>query len=368
MDYKLLGKNIRRLRNTIGFSQKKLAEAAAISLPSIKLIESGNGSPRMGTVQAIATALDAKLHDLFIPVRELSTVRFRSNRKMQYREKILADVSKWLDNFNFLEKITGERIDYKFKNFQENCKSDGIKEIAIECRKWLGLRNDEPIRDISGLLENAGIKVFLISMASDGFFGLSVAEADEGPAVVVNSWERIPTERKIFSAAHELGHLIMHRNAFDVLKSEESEEEEAQANFFAGHFLMTDEGFIKEWGEAAGLHKVDRVLKVKRMFHVSYKTILSRLVERGASDSIWKDFYFAYSKRFHKKLAYKEEPEGVSSEPAGLQRWDFYEDRFSLLVRKALELDKISLSRGAEILGLSIDEMQDLLHDWEVVV
>lgn len=368
MDYELLGKNIRRLRNTIGFSQKKLAEAAAISLPSIKLIESGNGCPRMGTVQAIASALDAKLQDLFSPVRELSTVRFRSNRKMQNRDKILADVSKWLDNFNFLEKITEERIDYKFKDFQNNCISDDIKEIAIQCRKLQGLRNDEPIRDISGLLENAGVKVFPISMASDGFFGLSVAEADQGPAVVVNSWERIPTERKIFSAAHELGHLIMHKNAFDVSRCDESEEEESQANSFAGHFLMTDEGFKKEWNEAAGLHKVDRVLKVKRIFHVSYKTILARLVERGAGDSIWKDFNIAYQKRFQKRLAFKEEPEGISSEPAGLQRWDFYEDRFSRLVRKALELDKISLSRGAEILGISIDEMQELLHDWEVVV
>jgi hypothetical protein len=73
----------------------------------------------------------------------------------------------------------------------------------------------------------------------------------------------------------------------------------------------------------------------------------------------------AYQQRYHRKLAFKEEPEECSSEPAGFQKWDFYEDRLSRLVRKALEMDKISLSRGAEILGIGIEEVQDLLRNWE---
>jgi predicted HTH domain antitoxin len=33
-----------------------------------------------------------------------------------------------------------------------------------------------------------------------------------------------------------------------------------------------------------------------------------------------------------------------------------------------VEEDKISLSKGAEILRISIDEMNDLLNSWEVVL
>ena len=368
MSYEILGKNIKRLRNGAGLSQNALATAAGISLPSIKLIESGKGSPRMNTLQQIAGALQVKLQDLFAPVRELSSVRFRSSRTMPNREKILNDVAKWLDNFNYLEEITRERVPYKFRNKTGELNVDSIIEAAVKCRKILGLRDDEPVRDICGLLESAGIKVFPMSMASDGFFGLSIDENDNGPAVVVNSWERIPTERKIFSAAHELGHLVLHRDAFNVSESGENPEEERQADLFAGHFLMPEKGFKKEWNEAYGLHKVDRVLKVKRIFHVSYKTVLFRLTEYGAGKSIWGQFAFAYQQRFDRKLAFREEPYGISAEPAGLQKWDFYEDRFSRLVRKALEKDNISLSRGAEILGITIDEMQELLRNWEDIL
>lgn len=56
------------------------------------------------------------------------------------------------------------------------------------------------------------------------------------------------------------------------------------------------------------------------------------------------------------------------AEPFGLQKFDFYEDRFKLLTREAVEKDKISLSRGAEMLGIGIEEMQDLLQHWEVIL
>jgi len=369
MNFEILGKNIKRLRSASKLSQKSLAVAAGISLPSVKLIESGKASPRMSTITAIATALNAALQDLFVPVRELHTVRFRSNRKMQNRESILATVARWLDDFNSLEEITGERVPFKLKNLGRRKSSGDIIKMAECCREALGLRSTEPIRDICGLLESAGIKVFPIQMGSDGFWGLSIGEEDNGPAVVVNSWERISTERKIFSAAHELAHLILHKDAFDVTRQEESEDEERQASLFASHFLMPNESFRKEWDEAFGLHPIDRVLKVKRIFHVSYKTILVRLIENGkANNSIFSEFQYRYFQRFNKKLAFKEEPQAESIEPAGLQKWDFYEDRLSRLTRKALDNNKISLARGAEILGISIDEMQDLLKNWEAVL
>lgn len=207
-------------------------------------------------------------------------------------------------------------------------------------------------------------------MASNSFFGLSVGEEDGGPAVVVNVWERISVERRIFSAAHELGHLMLHPDAYDVNQVEESKVEEHEADRFAGHFLMPDEGFRKEWNEAAGLHFVDRVFKVKRIFRVSYKTVLSRLIEYGDADSsIWKKFNIAYQRRFNRRLSFKEKPMGMdAAEPFGMQRFDFFEDRFSRLTREAVEKDKISLSRGAEMLRIGIEEMQELLKDWEAVL
>jgi Zn-dependent peptidase ImmA (M78 family)/DNA-binding XRE family transcriptional regulator len=370
MNLQVLSKNVRRLRTAKRFSQRALADTAGLSLPAIKNLELAKSEPRMRTMQAIARALDVKIHELFQPVRELRTVRFRSTKRMQNRENVLAEVARWLDDFNYLEKSLKKQKPFRLNSVKGQCSRDRLAEAAGLCRIKLGLKPTEPIHDICGLLEHAGVKVFPIPMASDSFFGLSVGEEDDGPVVVVNVWERISVERRIFSAAHELGHLMLHPDAYDVSQVEESKEEEHEADRFAGHFLMPNEGFLKEWNEAAGLHFVDRVFKVKRIFRVSYKTVLSRHIEYGDADnSIWKKFNIAYQRRFNRRLSFKEEPMGMdTAEPFGMQRFDFFEDRFSRLAREAVEKDKISLSRGAEMLRIGIEEMQELLRDWEAVL
>lgn len=370
MNLQILAQNVRRLRIAKRLSQRALAENAGLSLPAIKSLELATSEPRMRTMQAIARALDVKLQELFRPVRELRTVRFRSAKRMQNRENILAEVSRWIDDFNFLEESLNKKMSFSLGVLRTQCSRARLAEAAALCRKKLGLKATEPIHNICGLLEYAGVKVFPIPMASDSFFGLSVGEEDGGPAVVVNVWERISVERRIFSAAHELGHLMLHPDAYDVTKVDEIKEEEQEADRFAGHFLMPNEGFRKEWNEAAGLHFVDRVFKVKRIFRVSYKTVLSRLLEEGAVDkSIWMKFNAAYQQHYSRKLSFKEEPMGIDpAEPFGMQRFDFYEDRFKRLTREAVEKDIISLSRGAEMLRIGIEEMQDLLQNWEVIL
>jgi Zn-dependent peptidase ImmA (M78 family)/DNA-binding XRE family transcriptional regulator len=370
MDLKTLADNIRRHRTGKQLSQKKLSEIAGISVAAIKNIELAKSQPRMRTVQAIARGLGIKLHELFLPVRHLQKVRFRSSKRMQFRENVLARVAKWLDDFNELEDMLNNRVAFSLKPVMEQCDRADVIAAAQLCRKKLGLKATEPIYDICGLLEDAGIKVLPFPMASDSFFGLCVAQDDGGPAVIVNTWDRISVERQIFSAAHELAHLMLHREAFDVNRVEENEKEEKEANRFAGYFLMPDKGFRKEWNEAAGLHLVDRVFKVKRIFRVSYKAVLMRLLEHQVVDeSVWMRFNVAYQRRYHKKLSFKKEPMGIDShEPLGMQRVDFQEDRFSRLTRLAVEKDRISLARGAEILDCSIHEMKELLESWEAIV
>ena len=370
MNQQILAQNVLRLRLVKRLSQNDLAEAANLSVSAIKNLELSKAEPRVRTMQAIAKALEVKIQELFLPVRELRTVRFRSAKRMQNHENVLADVSRWIDDFNYLEKILNRQIPFSLKQVKDQCSRDRLIESAGLCRKKLGLKPAEPIHDMCGLLEHAGVKVFQINMASDHFFGLSVGEEDGGPAVAVNVWDRISVERRIFSAAHELGHLMLHSDAYDVTMVDESKGEEQEADRFAGHFLMSNEGFRKEWNEAAGLHFVDRVFKVKRIFRVSYKAILSRLLEEGAVDkAIWMKFNMAFQRRFNRKLSFKEEPMGVeSTEPFGMQRFDFYEDRFKRLTREAVEKDKISLSRGAEMLRIGVEEIQELLQNWEIIL
>jgi Zn-dependent peptidase ImmA (M78 family)/DNA-binding XRE family transcriptional regulator len=363
-----LARNVRRVRRALDMSQSALAEAASISESAVKRLEGEKAVPNMRIVQAIAKALDVNLRDLFSPVKPLHAVRFRSRKKLRLRENILADASRWLSDFNEIENNLCENKPFKLIKLVSQNSSGRITEHSQNCRDLLGLKPAEPIHDITGLLEEAGIKIYPIEIQSEDFFGLSIGENDGGPAIVVNEWDRISVERRIFTVAHELGHILLHLDAFDVDKASEDENQEKEANLFAAHFLMPADGFLKEWREASGLYWVDRVLKVKRIFHVSYGTVLKRMVELGWVDEreIWINFRYACKKRFGKPLSSKEEPQGLKAdEPYKLVDFDFCEDRLSRLVRQAVESEKISLSRGAEILRIGIESMRERLMDWE---
>jgi len=381
MDKQVIGKNLRLLRNAKGLSQIQTAELAGISRLSYRNIENGKSIPKVSTLQNIASCLGVKVQDLLVPVNTLTKARFRALKKMNNRESILLDVTKWLSDYNFLEESLNDRKEYRFKDLAADLSSIPVggnraKLAAEKARQLLKLDSKEPIHDITGLLESAGIKLYPIALASDGFFGLSVAEEDGGPAVIVNVWERISVERWIFSAAHELGHLILHMDSYNVEETLEDKEQEMEANVFASYFLMPEEAFLSEWEETYGLPFLDRVLKVKRIFQVSYKTVLYRLSE-NLGNSIWGKFQNVYKQKTGRTLKGADEPEGLSAdkfhqtperlrsqEPESLSPLHFIENRLYKLVRTAIDNELISLNRGAEILRLNTKTMREVASSW----
>jgi hypothetical protein len=142
---------------------------------------------------------------------------------------------------------------------------------------------------------------------------------------------------------------------------------------------MPDDVFWKEWDETYGFGLIDRVVKVKRMFRVSYRTVLHRLAPRyRGPGNIWARFQNEYRRRFGRTLLRDDEPQALAenafkasvpeslpgSEPEHLSKADFSEDRLSTLVRRGVEAGEISLGRGAEILRLPLIDMRDLAASW----
>lgn len=381
MDMQVVGVNLKVLRNEKSLSQQKTAELAGISRAAYIAIENGEAVPKVSTLQNIAMALNVKIQDLFAPVNELKAVRFRAQKSLKKRRSILIDVSRWLQNYYELEKLLNNQKAYKFHDLaQELAKHPPGKERAIfaaeKAREILGLCEKEPIRDIAGLLENAGVKVYSYKSTSDSFFGLSVGETDGGPAVVVNVSDRIAVERWIFSAVHELGHLLLHLDSFNSKKEEEEEQEEYEANYLASYFLIPEKAFRTEWEEAYGLPLVDRVIKVKKIFHVSYKTVLYRLSETE-NFNVWAKFNAEYKIKNGKTIDYKSEPESISAdlylqspessrrnEPESMSRSYFTEERLKKLIRIAVEQNHITLNRAAEMLKLSTSDMREITSSW----
>ena len=372
----ILAYNLRRLRDEKCLTQGQVAEKAGISRVAYRNIETGAAEPRDGTLTNLATALDVGIPDLMVEVRHLRAVRFRQ-KKMTSREQLLVKVSRWLEAYHELEVLLGQEKRFVFANAKVAGQAVGaerLKKLAEAARRSAGLAPKDAIRDVCELLEDNGIKVYPLSIANDGFFGLSVAKGDGGPAVVVNVWERISVERWIFTAAHELCHLLLHIDAYDVDVHKEKKAEEKEADVFAAYFLMPPEVFEEAWHETRGLSFVDRVLKVKRLFRVSYRTVLHRVQDTTPlGKAVWGRFQVEYRARYGRTLAVTNEPQGLKSampeshrayEPDRLSPHEFNGDRLKLLVRDGIEQEKISLGRGAEILGLDLSDMRNLSASW----
>lgn len=367
--------NLRRIRSIKGFTQGKIAKKAGISRNAYRSIEKGNAEPRVSNLQGLADALGVKIFDLLRAVPVVPSLRFRSQKILNSMEKNkrqqhINDFVYWLHNFNFLESELKDKKSFEFAKLVGS--TSNPVEMANKVRKILKI-DDDPIRDICDLVESAGVKIFLIDSDLDNFFGFSLSAKDGGPAIGINKSIKINVERKIFTVAHELGHILLHPDSFNSNENIEMNDAEKEANTFASYLLMPQEAFIEEFEKNNGLHWVKQVLHIKRIFKVSYKTVLVRLQENGLVDnSVWQKFAFECKKlgislkgHFEPESLEKEHFQPEPVEP--LSNYDFVESRLNRLVRKAFEQEVITMSKAADILDINLMEMRELSNAWSAV-
>lgn len=368
--------NVARLRLDRGLTQAQLAEKAGLSRVAVGKIERGVVYPRTLTLHDLARALEVPVGELLTRVRPLRSVRFRARARLHGREQILAEVSKWLDAYRMLEGELGETREFRFRPAGIRGRRPTPDGAARTARRAAGLTPQAPVTDICQLLEECGIKVLLLDKKRDSFFGLSVGPEDGGPAVVVNAWNRISVERWIFTAAHELGHLLLHTDQYRTEVTEHPADAETEADAFAAEFLMPASSFGPAWDATAGHPLLSRVLRVKRVFGVSYQSVLRRLVDtERETGSVWMTFQAQHRHRFGRTLRRTDEPQGLAEsgfapewrraqEPAALTEHDFLGSRMRHLVRRALEDGLITMSRAAEILGMRLEPTREWVRKW----
>jgi Zn-dependent peptidase ImmA (M78 family)/transcriptional regulator with XRE-family HTH domain len=112
------------------------------------------------------------------------------------------------------------------------------KEAARKTRALLGLSTTEPIRNLIRILENIGVWVLAVPAMKgrDAFCCWAVAEGRQIPVIVISP--DCPGDRLAMNVAHELGHLVLHKNQLGRL----SPELEKEAFAFGAEFLMPEAG------------------------------------------------------------------------------------------------------------------------------
>ena len=371
--------NLARLRLDREWTQRRLAGRAGLSRAAVGRIERGLVTPRTETLEALASALGVGLGDLVLPVRPLRSVRFRALAPGLGREQILAEASKWLDGYRLLEERLGDSPEFGFRSARRRNPAESPRAVAGAARNAVDLSPDAPVPDLCRLLEDHGVKVLPLRTQRDSFSGLSVGPEDGGPAVVVNTGERIPVERRIFTAARELGHLLLHSDEYDraaaIPPEADTRKSEQAADAFAGEFLMPETAFGPAWDATRGDPFPSRVLKVGRLFRVSYRTVLDRLIVTGrATREAWDTFRAGHEERYGRapdetgETFPLTESEARTSrradEPDGLSVNGFGGNRLFRLVRRGIEEEVITLGRAAEILGLRRVALRGWMRGW----
>jgi len=378
----MINKNLQRYRLLAGLTQSALAEAAGISRNAYRKVETGETEPRFDTLKQIASALEVDVQDLMQQVKGLQQVRFRAlkgsratRQREAGREHLIHSTAIWLDRYNELERMLSAEM--QVPSWMEQTYRSPA-EAAQHVRHRLSVCRQCPVVQICDLLEEK-VKFRHFDSDMEKIFGFSVGPADRGPVIAVNVSPKISVERVIFTAAHELGHLVLHLNGFDSGEAtKESDEEEKEANEFAGQFLMPDELFAEAWHHTRGIELFHRVMKIKHQFFVSYQAVLHRLVSLSLANSeIWFVFNGILKDRLGPRRKY-EEPMKLSDEAYAGHNWRraneahaldahvFWEDRLDNLVRQALEDHVLNLGQAAELLEIKLDQMRDRRKTWQL--
>jgi len=184
-------------------------------------------------------------------------------------------------------------------------------EIAAALmRKYWGL-GEGPISNMVHLLESKGVGIFWLTTNSESIDGFSMWF--DGFPFIFLSASKTAGERVRFSLAHELAHLVLHKNQVNSGQAvDDWERIERDANSFASSFHLPSNQFLAECPRYPVLSEF---LPLKRRWKVSIQAMIRRGHDLNRfSPQQYKQAYIEISRRHWRQ----EEPESLPPEESKL--------------------------------------------------
>ncbi|WP_239683388.1 ImmA/IrrE family metallo-endopeptidase [Stenotrophomonas maltophilia] len=182
-----------------------------------------------------------------------------------------------------------------------------VEEAAERCRRAWGM-GEGPAGDILLLLENAGVVVAREETGVARIEGLSAWSASGRPLVLLCA-DKGNAFRSRFDAAHELGHLVLHKGIDAPGDAATHKLMESHAHRFAGAFLLPAKGFAAEVNTPVTLNGL---LFLKQRWGVSVGAMIMRLRNLGI---IGEEDYLRLIKHRSAKWGQRSEPGDGDREP-----------------------------------------------------
>ena len=332
------GRRLVLARKRRRLTAKRLAECAKVTAVTITRLEKGENQPDNSTVTQLSDALNYPVGFFFRDDPEsinIDAVSFRSMSKMTARERDAAitagvlgiELNEWVEERFGLPAV--QLIDLSYETDTE--------AAARSLRQHWAL-GERPIRSIVRLLEAHGIRVFVLSEDTATVDAFSFWNNDK-PFVFLNSFKT--AERSIYDAAHELGHLVLHKHAGPT----PSRPAEREADSFASAFLMPRNDIRSRIPSQISTHVL---LTLKFRWRVSAMALAYRLHALALlTDWQYKSICIELGKRGFR-----------SGEPGGIEREE------SAIWRKVftqLWIEKTTKAEIADELSIPLDELEGIV-------
>lgn len=247
------GERLIQARLARGLSSVSLSSIVDMSPASISLYEKGTKKPQQDVLEKIARVLNMPVGFFFnnIDIEKPSKIFYRSmsSATKSARTKVEAEYEWACELIDYLMEF----FDYPSLNLPEldipkNFKlidSTLIEKIAQQVRDYWSL-GTSPITNVISTLESNGIIVWKTRFEAETLDAFS--EFRNPHPIVVLSSDKANYFRSRFDAAHELAHLILHKNIDKTTlnKSIDFKIIENQAHLFAGAFLLPAESYAND--------------------------------------------------------------------------------------------------------------------------
>jgi len=224
-------------RNSRGISQSELASRVAkLTQPILSKIEKGLVDVNEEQLELISSELGMprSFFQLITPAMLNVDTLFRKRVSISQKENIKITTRLNLLSIALDRLLKNVKLpNYSILPLDMEFDYDTPTEVAMETRRMLGL-GINPVMNIFTVLEKNGIVVYEVDNFPDKFDGVSFVTNEHNVVVVIN--KNMPNDRKRFTLAHELGHVVMHLSK--PIPSWRRECLDDEANEFANEFLF----------------------------------------------------------------------------------------------------------------------------------
>ncbi len=353
------GQRLELARKRAGLSIRGLSDAfgGQLSYRAIRKYEKEEITPGTSDLMALAKALGVSIDFLMSDqVQSLAGIEFRklSSTSAKDRARLEVEVMDQLDRYLTVEGILELGTATWIPPITQARLGDeaDAEEVADQVRDTWKL-GDDPIPNLTELLEERGLKVIVIplpkSVSGLTCWAVPPDNGDRLPVIVVNRNHGL--ERRRFTLAHELAHRILDDHAAISL--------ERAADRFAGAFLVPANHLRYRVSSAQhpGRQQITygEIIRLKRFYRVSAAALLMRLSQIGVlSERASRSAFQTFAKRWRKN-----EPEPLEENPDHLLELPH---RFERICYWALAERLIAPARAAHLLQVPMNTIESALR------